>query len=550
MKQTPLIRPSLLVISAALSAMALVACGQNTQNAPQNTTADTAAPALPLTTGAETAAVYAPSVNALPPAPRPKIVRVASQADQYAYVDQASSMGSALGSAPPDYGFDYEGVHPWVWRTNDNAVRLVEPIDGGNRYYYYQPGAASPYLIRDPQYAYGFNDGQLVVVYDARGNVVAPEYMDRQADDAGRYLARAQALYNASLRSQRRAVIAANWAARRAAINAQQAEWARQQSEYSGWTAYHQQHEAEQQAYWQAERERRQASTASFDQWRDQDYRGAPPPLTNRPDGGYPPAPPHDGGYQNGGYPNGGRPGGPNRPNQYPGGAPNDRQGYAPASNPPNPQPNQAAFADARRQQALADAAHQAQAQQQAQAATAARAQAIDQGRQQQAAADTARQAESQRQGRALADARHQQQQADALRQAQTQAAQAHQQQAAQAAAAQAATAHQAQDTARAQAQAARQAQDAARAQAMAAHQQQAAVQATAQHAAEGAAQADAARAAQQAARHNAPTRVMPTPAAAAPAAAAPAAGTHPHHEGGPGRGPHRDGGGPNPAQP
>jgi len=143
MKHKLLIRPSAAVLAVALSSMALYACGQNNgQTAASNTTSTTAdasgaaPPALPLTTGAETALVYAPVASALPAAPRPKIVRVASQADQYAYVDQASSMGAALGHAPPDYGFDYDGVHPWVWRARNNSARLVEPISGGYRYYF------------------------------------------------------------------------------------------------------------------------------------------------------------------------------------------------------------------------------------------------------------------------------------------------------------------------------------------------------------------------------------------------------------------------------
>lgn len=282
MKHKLLIRPSAAVLVVALSSMALYACGQNNgQSATSNTTADAsgaAAPALPLTTGAETAPVYAPAASALPAAARPKIVRVASQADQYAYVDQASSMGSALGHAPPDYGFDYDGVHPWVWRTHNNAARLVEPTSGGYRYYFYQPGASQPYLIRDPQYSYGFNNGELVVVYDARGNILPPQYMDQQADYAGRYLARARALYQASLNSQRRAVIAANWAARSAQIDEQQAEWDQQQSQYSAWQEYHQQHEAEQQAYWQGEHDQRAASAQQFNQWHDNGYQGPPPP--------------------------------------------------------------------------------------------------------------------------------------------------------------------------------------------------------------------------------------------------------------------------------
>jgi hypothetical protein len=496
------IRPSVAVLAAALSTLSLYACGQNNPQNAANTTA--APPALPLTTGAATAPVDAPPVSALPSAPRPKIVRVASQADQYAYVDQAETMGAALGSAPPDYGFDYDGVRPWVWRTSNNALRLVEPTAGGYRYYYYQPGATLPYLIRDPQYAYGFDDGQLVVVYDSRGDVLPPQYMDERLDYAGRYLARAQALYNASLQNQRRSVIAANWAARRAAIDAQQAEWAQQQSRYSAWQAYHQEHAADQQAYWQAESQRREAAATQFNQWRDAGYRGSPPPPP--PYAGVAGAAAAGGligGLLAGGrHDNGGTPP-PNDASRGNNGPEGGRRFDTP--NGANPQGAQeAAVQQARRQQAQQDAEHQAQTQQQAHQIAVARGQQAAQD----AAAQRQEQAAAQRQAveaqRAQSQQARQERTAQAAAQEQAQAAaraQAHEQQAAQASAQ-----HQAQAAARAQAQQAheqqaaqaaaqRQAAASARTQAAQAHQQQAS-QAAAQHQAQAAQAAAAARAA------------------------------------------------------
>ncbi len=456
------LRPSAIGLAAALSTMALYACNQGGQQ--QGAQNSTAATALPLTTGAETAPVYAPSAAALPAAPRPKIVRVASQADQYAYVDQAATMGSALGSAPPDYGFDYGGVHPWVWRAGNNAARLVEPTDGGDRYYYYQPGASEPYLIRDPRYAYGFDNGQLVVVYDGRGNVLPPQYMDQQADYAGRYLARARALYSASLSRERHSVIAANWAARRAEIDAQQADWARQQAQYSAWQAYHQQHDAEQQAYWKAERQHRDAEAHQFDQWRGGGYQGPPPPPSYAPAAGEALVGGAVGGY----------PAGRNHHDDHRGPPSGLPIGAAPQPFDGRPagdlQPGRAtAIEQARQQQAQANAERQTQLQSQARAASMADDQAVAQGRQQQATAEAAHQAEA----TARANA---QSQALAARQAKGAARlQAHQQQATDAAAQ-------------------RQAQETTRAQAVLAHQQQA-TQVAAQREALNAAKAQAAAA-------------------------------------------------------
>ncbi|MBS0409912.1 MAG: hypothetical protein JSR86_08360, partial [Proteobacteria bacterium] len=276
-------RPSLKVLAGVLLAAAAIgAC--NRQGA--TPAASSAAPlALPLTVGAQTPIAPAPAAEALPSAPRPKVVRVADPNQAYAYLDQAYAMSDALSDAPPDYGFDYGGVRPWVWRGADRSYRVAEPVEGGYRYYYYRTGSDYPYLVQDPDYAYAYDGDQLAVVYDRDGRPLPPPDIDRRADDAGRYLARAHALYQAQLNSQRHAVIAANWAARRAQIQAQRAEWAAQQARDEQWRAYHDQHEAEEEAYWRREREERQAAQSRFDAWREARFEGPPPPPAWRGEG-------------------------------------------------------------------------------------------------------------------------------------------------------------------------------------------------------------------------------------------------------------------------
>jgi hypothetical protein len=488
MRHAPTIRPSLLVLAAALSAMTVSACGQNNAQ----TAAAAPPPPLPLTTGAATAPVLAPTGAALPAAPTPKIVRVANPSEQYAYVDQAQAFGAALGSAPPDYGFDYDGVRPWVWRASDDSARVVEPVDGGYRYYYFRPGASYPYFIQDPQYGYGFDGGQLVVVYDARGNALPPRYSEAQADYAGRYLARARALYEASLQSQRKSVIAANWAARREAIDAQDAEWASARAQDDAWRAYHDAHEAQTQNYWQAEHARRDAAAQQFNDWRSADYRGPPPPppayapvagvagaaLVGGAIGGYlagrdhhdhaAPPPPN------------GPPGQP-----YPGQGPSIDQGRHDHGPLDAQQQQVAQHQTEQAQRAQADQTRQQQAADQHQAEQAQRTQAT-QTRQQQAAeqhqADQAQEAQADHARQQQAASQHQAEQAQRAQAAETRNQQAADQ-------------HQAQAAARAQAgqqQAAQhQAQEAQRAEATQARQQQAA----AQHQAQAAAHAQAAAA-------------------------------------------------------
>ncbi len=265
-----LISPSRSAMILALGVLSLAACNPRGQGAQGNvgsaTVADAAPPldALPLTTAAAAPGVLAPTASALPPAPRVRIARVARPGDEYAYLDRAYAQSRAFADAPPDYAYDYDGERPWVWRSNDGAVRVAERLPNGLRYYYYEPGASYPYLVQDPQNSYAYSGGQLVAVYGPDGAVVPyGDYGDRP-DFAGRYLARAAALYAASIHQQRQAVEQARWNAERAGVAAEREEWAAQQSQYGAWQAYHDAHDQEEQAHWAAERYRREAEAARY----------------------------------------------------------------------------------------------------------------------------------------------------------------------------------------------------------------------------------------------------------------------------------------------
>lgn len=251
------LRPSLLVLAGA-AAMGLAAC-QPAQQAANTTTASDSALAM-----AVEPIPPAPEAAALPAAPKPKVVYVSQPQEQYRYVDDAYAMNDAFGDAPPDYGFDYGGTRPWTWLAADNAMRVVEPISGGDRYYYYRPGSADPYLVRDNDYAYAYSGGRLVTVYDNRGRALPERDALARADYAGRYLARARALEAAARQQHREQVDAANWRARQVRIDAQRDAWAQQQRQDRQWQDYHARHEAEEHAQWAAERDRRDRETAEW----------------------------------------------------------------------------------------------------------------------------------------------------------------------------------------------------------------------------------------------------------------------------------------------
>ena len=283
------LRSSAIALTALLGAASLAACNKPAANSDNATVAQAGAgPALPLTTGEATPSAAAPPVDALPAAGPAPVVRVQNPADDYAYLDQAYDQSDAVEDAPPDYSFDYDGVNPWVWQASDDSLEFAEPVGSGYRYYYYQPGAAYPYLVRDNGYAYGFDNGQLVIVYDSAGRVLPREQIDQRAADAGRYLARAQALYSASRSAGRRSVVAANWAAAQPQIAAQRSQLAAARSSQSAWRAYDAAHGAQQASHWQADRSQRQASAQRFSNWRNANFQGPPPAPAGaaRPDNG------------------------------------------------------------------------------------------------------------------------------------------------------------------------------------------------------------------------------------------------------------------------
>lgn len=127
-----------------LAGAALVACRQGGGSSQPPSSAlplDNTASAAPLTD--------APAASALPPAPAAPVASVSDPSQSYQYADLAWAMSDAFGDSPPDYAFDDGGVTPWVWTASDNSICIAEAIAGGERYYYYRPGADQPFYILD-----------------------------------------------------------------------------------------------------------------------------------------------------------------------------------------------------------------------------------------------------------------------------------------------------------------------------------------------------------------------------------------------------------------
>src|SRR3546814_2729065 len=87
------------------------------------------------------------------------------------------------------------------------------------RTYYYQPGAAEPYFIRDPYYGYGYSGGTIAVIYGPDGRALDRARWAQQRRAASRYYARARHLRGAARHRHHYGVAARQWAVRRDAID-------------------------------------------------------------------------------------------------------------------------------------------------------------------------------------------------------------------------------------------------------------------------------------------------------------------------------------------
>jgi hypothetical protein len=260
-------RRTLTAISLVLATFTLGACGQGQAPAASSAAPSTAPlpPPLPLTTEAAPPPAPAPRVSNLPPAPAAGLAYLDDPVQQYAFEDRAANLSDVLGDTPPDYGFDFGGTQPWVWR-GDGFMRIMEPTPDGDRYYYYDAGSSWPYLVRDGDYSYAYAGGRLAVIYGPDGQALRGSEAQYRADLAGRYLVRARALYGAALAAQRRSVALNAWRNQSKTLAQDREQWQRQQMAHADWRAYHDAHQAEDEAYWQGERDRRQAEAQSYHQ--------------------------------------------------------------------------------------------------------------------------------------------------------------------------------------------------------------------------------------------------------------------------------------------
>ena len=265
MKKRRFLRKSTpLIAGASFLALMVGACNKQ----PTATEAPMVAPpmaALPLAGGAPPPQSLAPVGAAL--AAPPTRVRYAPvrRGEGYGYIDQAYSMGQAFADTPPDYAVDYQGTRPWIWRAGDGAYRIVERLPQGERFYYYRAGENYPFLVRDPDYSYAYDDnGDFSAVYGPDGNELDDAYAQGRADEASRYLYRARELYRAAQYQQRTSAYANEWGDRQDQLRRENQVWQQQQAQNAQWRAWHEAHQAQEQQQWLPERNQRLAYAAAI----------------------------------------------------------------------------------------------------------------------------------------------------------------------------------------------------------------------------------------------------------------------------------------------
>ena len=232
----------------------------------------------------------------------------------FIWIDMADSLADAIGNAPPDFSFSYDGVDCWVWLTRSGEMLIVEPGRNGVVQYYYARNATSPYLVRDSYNSYAFEGRDLTRVYDDRGRLFVGQLSWNELDDAERLQARGRGLYAASWRKR-------NWDGDRAIIwydafnggaytsywspKGWRGNWRDDWRRRPDWQPFARDHHGPRRPREMDEEKRRRKDSAwEYDRWRRGGAYDAPPPTANpvianpapmTPGGGRPPRGPNPG---------------------------------------------------------------------------------------------------------------------------------------------------------------------------------------------------------------------------------------------------------------
>ena len=245
--------------------------------------------------------------------PPPPAYSAVESPDEYRFIDRADSLWEAIGDAPPDHAFAFEGAEPWAWELQDGHRILVEEADEGIRSYYFAPGDEGPFLAVRPGMSFGFDGETVAVVYGPDGGAMPRAAGAEHLGEGVELYARGRMLQRAMLQRQWRAVDSQAW------IDTGPILWGSVQLWDEGWRRHpgwrrHREHwrDADWRHRIEAERLRRRALAEAFRRWREGGFQGPPPGRWSKPGEGHGPGAgrPHRPGQPGTGTPGTGRPGG------------------------------------------------------------------------------------------------------------------------------------------------------------------------------------------------------------------------------------------------
>lgn len=185
----------------------------------------------------------------------------------YPWAERAYGLQRTFYDVPPDYGFYYDEVEPYVWETADDWALYAEPWGGDYRYYYYEPGAEFPYFVRDREYGYAYGPtGLLVAVFDVTGRYLPADVVYRVAPVAGRYYARGHDLRRAAREARRIRIDDRTWAVEGPRVSRSASPWLRAARDDRDWRAWRERDGDRELARFRSETRRREDAAAA---WRE-----------------------------------------------------------------------------------------------------------------------------------------------------------------------------------------------------------------------------------------------------------------------------------------
>ncbi|WP_343794872.1 hypothetical protein, partial [Sphingomonas trueperi] len=189
----------------------------------------------------------------------------------YRWIDRAHALWDTLGDAPPDYSFRFDGGTPVAWELRDGYWVVAEDRSEGARTYFFAPGERGPFLVREANRSFGYQDGNVAAVYDGGGRLLPRDAGVRAIDEGERLYQRGRRLRNALLDRQWDAVDTTSWGDMNLFFVGIDPGWD------SGWQYRSTGFDFAQQQRWAAERDRRAAIAAAIARWRNGGFQGPPP---------------------------------------------------------------------------------------------------------------------------------------------------------------------------------------------------------------------------------------------------------------------------------